>query len=326
MDTEQLDGEVSQVIGAAWSSNTLATRNSQWKKYFAFCDGISHPPLPASVQTISRFLVYLGRSCKYSTVNNYLSAVVGLHKFYGYSADFRDSFLIKMVLKGLQSTLGTGVTQMLLLTVSQFQDMFRCAVNSDMDRSIWAALMLSFRTLLRKSNIIPDTASNSRHVLCRKDLEFCTWGLMVHVRSTKTLQTGSYVLDIPVYYVENKCMCAASLVKEHVDSHPAHNDSPVFVKQGNSKTVDSPVLYRDVLAFIKSAVSMIGLDPSLYGTHSMRRSGSAFLHALGVPLEDIMVMGDWKSLAVLDYLVTPLSRKIELLVEKSLLKKSNMKI
>ena len=88
------------------------------------------------------------------------------------------------------------------------------------------------------------------------------------------------------------------------------SDRPVFLKQGNSSL--TPVLYRDILTFIKRATEAIGLDPDQYGSHSMRRSGAAFLHEQGVPLEDIMVLGDWKSLAVLDYLITPLSRKMEI--------------
>ena len=306
----ELDQEVSTAIGAAWSSNTLATRNSQWSKYFSFCTDINEIPSPASIRTVSRFLVFLGRTCKYSTVNNYLSAVVSLHKFYGYSSDFRESFMIKLVLKGLKTMLGDHTTQMKLLTTDQFTAMYHKAVLSDMDLTVWSVLMLSFRSLLRKSNMVPDVEKELAHVILRRDLEFHSWGMMIHVHSTKTLQCKEYVLEIPVYYVDNPIFCAASLVKQHLEKYPGPADGPVFLKQGNRNS--QPVLYRDVQQFIKKAVTQIGLDPVYYGSHSMRRSGSAFLHSQGVPLEDIMVMGDWKSLAVLDYLVTPLSRKMDI--------------
>ena len=182
VNLEELDAEVSQTVGAAWSSSTLATRNSQWGKYFKFCAQIGQPPMPADIRTIARFLVYLGRTCKYSTVNNYLSAVVALHKWYGYVPEFRESFLLKMVLKGLKSTLGDNVTQMRLLTMSQMVEMYARVVKSNSDRLMWAALMLSFRSLLRKSNIVPDTELDKHHVLRRKDLEFHRWGVMLHVR------------------------------------------------------------------------------------------------------------------------------------------------
>ena len=312
VDMQELDAEVSLTIGSAWSVNTLATRNSQWTKYLDFCGRTGLQPLPASMQTVSRFLVYLGRTCKYSTVNNYLSAVVSLHKFYGYQTDFRGSYLIKLVLKGLQSMLGTHTVQMKPLTTSQLQEIYRIAVISDHDKLMWTIMILSFRSLLRKSNLVADSPSALRHVLLREDVKFYPWGLMILVRSTKTVQTGQYILEIPVFYVPNRIFCAATLVKEHVEQYPAAAGSPLFVNQGNSK----PVWYRDLLGFIKRSVASIGLDPNDYGTHSMRRSGAGFLHSVGVPLEDIMVMGDWKSMAVLDYLVTPLSRKMD--IQKSL--------
>ena len=310
MDVSELDQEVSATIAAAWSANTLATRNSQWSKYFAFCADVELTPLPANVHTVARFLVFLGRTCKFSTVNNYLSALISLHKFYGLPCDFRDTFLISMILKGLKSTLGEEVKQMKPLTVDQLMDIHKQVVESELDNIYWAIMMLSFRSLLRKSNLVPDSRSVCDHVLRRKDIEVHEWGVMLKVRSSKTLQHKEYVLQIPIYYVDNPRFCAASMVQAHISAFPANEDSPLFVKQVNGKL--QPVLYRELLSFIKHSVTRVGLDSECYGAHSLRRSGCAFLHAQGIPLIDIMSMGDWKSLAVLDYLVTPLDRKMNI--------------
>ena len=104
-----LDQEVSGVIGAAWAPNTKATRNSQWKKYITFCVDNNLVPLPAQPQTVARFLVYLARSVKYSTVNNYLSAINKLHEYYGHEGNFRDIFMVQLVLSGLKRRLGDTV-------------------------------------------------------------------------------------------------------------------------------------------------------------------------------------------------------------------------
>ena len=53
----------------------------------------------------------------------------------------------------------------------------------------------------------------------------------------------------------------------------------------------------------------MGLDQTKYGSHSMRRSGACFLHELKIPLSDIISLGDWASMSVLSYLVTPETRK-----------------
>ena len=73
-----------------------------------------------------------------------------------------------------------------------------------------------------------------------------------------------------------------------------------------------PVYYEQVLSHIKLCASRIGIDPSKVGCHSLRRSGAAHMHSIGVPLVDIMCAGDWKSMSLLDYLVTPLYRKNEI--------------
>ena len=310
MNVSELDAEVSAAVGAAWSSNTLSTRNSQWKKYLKFCADTSQVPLPADTQTVVRFLVYLARSCKYSTVNNYLSAVISLHKFYGCSVAFRDSYLVKLVLRGLRSQLGDSKVQMQPLTIEQLKSMHEMAVSSYEDGIMWSALMLAFRTLLRKSNVVPDSPKEWGHVVRRRDVQFHEWGAMVCVRSSKTLQCEEYVLEIPIYYVDDPIFCVVTAIKKHFIDLPGDEDGPIFLCQTRGMKV--PVLYKDVLAFLKRAVAAIGLPPPEYGTHSMRRSGVAFLHGIGVPLEDLMAMGDWHSLAVLDYLITPLSRKMDI--------------
>ena len=305
---EQLDREVAHAVSMAWSANTLATRNSQWKKFIIFCSSNGLQPLPADHKTVSRFLVWIARDSKYSTVNNYLSAISVLHKYYGFDADFRDSFLIKLVLQGLKRKLGCKVIQKLPFTVDQLHCMY--AVFDHTDRlmlDLWSVMVFCFRTLLRKSNVLPDAAGKLHHVVKRSDVEFFEWGMLVHVKSTTTVQFNEYVLDIPVHYVSDNAFCVVTMVKEHFRDFPAPPESPLFLRRTGQGLV--PVLYGDLLMFIKKLSSRIGLDQSKYGSHSMRRSGALFLHELRIPLTDIMSLGDWASLSVLSYLVTPDTRK-----------------
>lgn len=76
-----------------------------------------------------------------------------------------------------------------------------------------------------------------------------------------------------------------------------------------------PIMYHELLQFLKTAVTWIGLSAADVGLHSLRRSGAAFLHSIGVPLNDIQSAGDWSSMAVLLYLCTPFSRKCSIEME-----------
>ena len=307
-ELRRLDQDVSTAVGQAWAPNTLKCRNSQWSKYIHFCVDMGFSALPAEGSTVARFLVFLARTCKYSTINNYVSAINGLHKFYGHDIDFRKYYLIQLVLKGLKRQLGTVVEQAQPFTKDQLLKMyFTIDLTSRLDSVLWSALIFSFRTLLRKSNVVPDKQQDYGHIVRRGDVVFTDWGMMVHVRSSKTVQHRQYVLEIPVYYVNDKVFCAASALEHHFKQMPGHDDSPLFLHPD----MDRPILYGDLLSFIKRLSSAIGMSGRV-GCHSLRRSGAAFLHSIGTPLEDIMSVGDWRSMAVLAYLATPMDRKKEI--------------
>ena len=205
--------------------------------------------------------------------------------------------------------LGNTVQQKRPFTVPELVEMYhKLDFSSDQELLIWTIIILSFRTLLRKSNLIPTTADDYEHVLRRRDIIIHDWGILVKVGSTKTLRCAEYVLDIPVRFVSNPALCAASAVIHHLDSVSAPEDGPLFVWKDKSGK-RTPVLYASVLAHIKLCASGIGLDPEQVGCHSLRRSGAAHLHSIGIPLIDIMSLGDWRSMCVLEYLVTPRNRK-----------------
>lgn len=65
--------------------------------------------VPADPMTVGRYLVKLSTRCKYVTINNYLSAMCVLHKFYGYQDEFRSCFLVKMILSGIKAKYGAEV-------------------------------------------------------------------------------------------------------------------------------------------------------------------------------------------------------------------------
>ena len=70
--------------------------------------------------------------------------------------------------------------------------------------------------------------------------------------------------------------------------------------------------YNDLLLFVKHIAELLGLNPVQYGVHSLRRAGVQYLHSIGVSLFDMKSMGDWKSMAILQYLVAPLERRVKL--------------
>lgn len=148
-DVNVLDRRVSDILGSAWSANTLSVRNSQWKLFLQFCADRAMVSVPVELSTVVRFLAFLEiRGYKYSTINNYLSAVVTLQKFYGISCDICSSFLIHLVMSGLRNRLGNRTTPKSPLTLDQLQMIYSLYPYTDLNDVCWLAVLFSFRTLL----------------------------------------------------------------------------------------------------------------------------------------------------------------------------------
>lgn len=280
-----------------------------------FCASRDLIAIPATTLTVARFMTYLARSCKFSTINNYLSSIIVLHKYYGHPAGFRDTFYIQLVIRGLRRILGDATNHSIPLSPEQLLKCHGTIDSADsLENSCWAAVILCFRTLLRKSNVLPEMYKLplSDHIVCRKDVEFTSWGMIITVYATKTIQFKERKLQIPVFTMDSSPLCAVTLLCDHFRQFPGKPTDPLFLKTDKKLPGLRPLLYRDVLGYLKIWVKKIGLDPSNVGLHSLRRSGATFMCRLGVPLTDIKCMGDWRSLAVLEYLITPMSRKLEI--------------
>lgn len=155
-----MDCEIGLVIASAWSKNTQSTRNSQSRQYFRFCKMYGLKPLPGSEVTVARFLIFKARTSKNSTHNKYLSAIVVLHKFYGYPAELRSPYFMTMVMEGLRHKLGDTVDQSQPLTAERLLKMYKFVDHSKpKELLMWGVMILSFRSLLRKSNVVPDKYS-----------------------------------------------------------------------------------------------------------------------------------------------------------------------
>lgn len=190
VDLVELDKEIGETIAAAWSSNTKSTRSSQWRIYIDFCNQNGLIPVPATVLTIARFSLFKSKTSKYNTVNNYFSAIVALHRYHGFDDDYRSTYFMKLLMEGLRHRLGDKVTQAEPLTVSQLKSMSGFVDYSDWKQfMLWGSIVLSFRSLLRKSNILPDKVSEiDDHVVRSRPVRWTSYGCSLEVVSTKTIQ------------------------------------------------------------------------------------------------------------------------------------------
>ena len=267
--------------------------------------------MPTTMRTMCRYIVYLSSDLKYVTIDNYVSAVISLNAHYGYDVSaIRSNFLFRSTLSGLKRILGDPTPLRVTLSVHQLLAMYGFVDMTDCnERSKWACIVSSFRTLLRKSNLVPDSSKGSPHYLRRRAVCFTGWGMLVSISSSKTIQYGQRIHQIPVANVLGSPLCAVELLRSHFKDFPVSDpDSPAFLVRKGGRVV--PLQYSDLLCFLKRLLRSIGMCTDRAGMHSLRRSGAAFMHLCGVPLEDIKYTGDWTSLSALLYLAKPLRSRI----------------
>ena len=95
---QQLDQEAAFARLHTLTEGTYKTRLSQWKHYLKFCQMTGSQALPATSELVCRYIAYMARSLKYTSIINYLSAVNYLHKLYGYTmGDIQEPFLVNQL-------------------------------------------------------------------------------------------------------------------------------------------------------------------------------------------------------------------------------------
>ena len=260
-----------------------------------------------------RYIVDLSSTVRYKTIQNYVSGVISLNNYYGHDVKcIRSEFTFITTMAGIRRVLGDPTPVRPSFTLSDILSMYRYVdLRSSSERGMWACLALSFRSLLRKSNLVPDTLNNPvGHYIRRGALSFTSWGLELTVSSSKTIQYGQRVFKVPITSAPGSPLCAASLVLAHCVEFPSDDlMSPVFMVRKKDTVV--PLTYPALLAFLKKLLRSAGLEKERAGMHSMRRAGALYMYNLGLSIEDIRQAGDWASMAALLYLTKPFQSRID---------------
>lgn len=216
-----------------------------------------------------------------------------------------DDHNIKKCMAGIRRVLGDSPRQAPPMLPTHLRRIFAVMFLTDGHVAIRAAMLLSFRALLRKCHV---TKSDS--ALLRSDFVFRRWGMLVNVRISKTIQFRERVHSIPVAAVEDPALCAVYWVRRHFNDSPAGEGEHAFRIRSRGVSVSMP--YAFYLAAIKHLAVRAQLRPANFTTHSLRRGGATFLRMCGATILEIKERGDWRSDAVFEYLKSSLTERLAL--------------
>ena len=295
-----LKQEAAGIMKMHYAPASAGARATQGNKYRGFCEEFGLVPIPCDSERVVLYIAYMARTMKVSSIRDYLSGLNHLLKFTGATPIDYQNYKVHMAIEGIKHKLGMAVKRAAPLLPRQLVMMFSHLTENRGHVTFRAALLTSFRGLLRKQNV-----TDSPVTLLRSDICMTSWGMMVSIRGSKTIQYGDRVLKIPIARLSDQTLCAVYWTARHFKEIPAPPSSPAFLRAPGAA-----LEYETYMDILKYVAEEAGLNPRDYSSHSLRRGGTSYLRSVGASIEELKVRGDWKSDAVMLYIQQPIEERI----------------
>lgn len=244
------------------------------------------------------YVTFLSKYMKLSSIVTYYQAVRFYHNLFGLAAPALSNPAIKLVINGIMNTpAGISVSKD-PLDVPDLQKIFDfVCFDIDVHVLTWIAIVLMFRSLLRISHWVV-----SPHTLCREDLEMKKWGVVLRVRSSKTMKSSRGPVFLPLVKSDS-LLCPLRWCKFLLINYPVPLDQRLL-STPKMKCFSYEMFSRVFKVLCKKA-HLLGN----YSSHSLRRGGTTLLANNGVHVDDIKLKGLWTSNAVNKYMVPSLEHR-----------------
>lgn len=281
-----LAAEQAKLQRALLSRNTQTGYAYDWSLFTAWCSEMKREALPATIETVSLYLTgQLTDGKKVSTAVRRTSAINHMHRSNGFEAPITGE--IRQLLKGAQRLRGEEPREMKALSLRELRAIStilkkRGTAIACRNRAI---LVLGFASALRRESLAS---------LDLTDVEYCDQGLLLKIRKEKNDQEGrGRYIGLP-FGKRNSTCPVRSLMAWMKHRGPA--PGALFTRVPCD---GRPIRGEAIGRMVKACVRLIGLDPSAYAGHSLRRGFISAAGEAGVPLLVISAHSGHRSLNML---------------------------
>jgi len=280
-----IDDQVQVYIQHAKAAHTVKAYRQDWAAFVAWCTAYGLTPLPATPETVARYLTAQAPTLKVSTLQRRLSAISQAHTAQGYPRfSVRDDPL-RSVWAGIRRVHGVApqgkapvVTADLKVMVAQLPD----SLGGLRDRAL---LLLGFAGAFRRSELVSLTVD---------DLRFTREGLTVQLRRSKTDPEGrGRKVGIP--YGSHRETCPVRSLQAWLEASGI-TEGPIFrpiTRHGQMRP--QALSDKAVALIVKRWAQAAGWDPALYAGHSLRAGLATAAAQAGVPERVIMAQTGHRS-------------------------------
>ena len=278
----------------ALAEGTRKNLKIQWESFLLFCLFFNLAFLPASTSTLQLYAQFLSRSFKaVASIRNYLSGIRTVHLMSGFQLEDVNKYLINISLRGIARLKKHTVRQAEPITPELLYRMyFVLNMENNDDVVFWCLFLFAFFLVARKSNLVPTTKGDiiNNRCLFRRDVTKCDDNLVVVMNWSKVIQFGERQLKTPLLRLPGSILCPVRAYEKMIKTIKASLDDPLFLFS-NKK----PVTYYYFQKKLRSVIESLGLDSSIYSSHSFRRGFATFAFRQQVSADEIQILGDWRS-------------------------------
>ena len=186
------------------------------------------PAVPATSYRICLYAAFLACTHKASSISQYISTIGLLHKEYGLPNPLTDNYFVSSLLRGIKRVKGNSCAEKLPITIHMLFCIW-CTLNlcCSFHDSDWAACFTAFFGMFRKSNLLPYSASSfdSNKQLTKADFTFKSWGVLVYMKWSKTIQFRDRAVLIPFSFIPDSPLCPVQAIQHAFSFLPHAKDS-----------------------------------------------------------------------------------------------------
>lgn len=183
----------------AWADSTTATYATHLKCYASFCEALNYDLVPASSHMIQVYIAYLVtvKAFKYNTIKQYLNILSHIHRMAGIEDPRKGDYHVTQELLGAKRILGVAQTPVDAITPQLLQVIHSTLTWQDtFDYSFWSVCLIAFFGATAAGQCNSPWHFDPTRDLRRVDIVACTWGFMIRLRWTKTIQYREKVAEI----------------------------------------------------------------------------------------------------------------------------------
>ena len=267
-----LDRRAQRYLEHAEAHNTRRAVRSDWACFASFCQTYELDPLPASPETVVRYLTWLADSRKPSTLRRRTASIARVHADHGLPTPTTDP-TVRRALRGIGRELGLAVARKPPLFIEDLEEIVKASPDTLSGLRDDLVCLLGFWTALRRAELV---GIDVEHVTIADN------GATIWVPRSKTDSLGrGRTLEIPRM---GGSLCPVAVVERWLEA-TAMACGPLLRPVTRWQRVGTARLQaKTVATIVRAAATRAGIEkaPQLAG-HSLRSGFASSAIAAGVP-------------------------------------------